>query len=174
MNMKRNYLKKKCLLYGILSVLVWLPYNGFAQSVKRQCISSYGSVVFTDNLTIGQTAGQCYNTSGKSENKIAISQGFQQPNTFSIEDISSNSFRNLNLLVYPNPTSYSFTIESEEEIEQSYIQVVDINGKQILSEKVSNLLSHNINCESWTNGVYIITINDALQNSKTLRLIISK
>ncbi|MFH2142392.1 MAG: T9SS type A sorting domain-containing protein [Bacteroidota bacterium] len=173
MTNKFTFQRKIPLMLGII-LLTCLPFVIQAQSVKRQCISSYGSVVLTDNLTIGQTVGQCYNTSGYSEDKTAILQGFQQPNTFSIEDISSQSLRNLNLTVYPNPASYSITIKSEDVIEQSYIHVVDINGKHVLSEKVQNLLLHRIDCESWVNGVYLITIYDSVQNSKTLRLIISK
>jgi len=172
--MRQKLLQKKWLLYCSLAVLIWLPYNNYAQSVKRQCISSYGSVVLTDSLIIAQTVGQCYNTKGSSENSTAILQGFQQPNTFSIDDITSNSLKNLNFSVYPNPASFSFTIQSEEEIEQSYIQVVDINGKYVFSEKVLNLRLHSINCEAWVNGIYFITIHDLAQNSKSLKLIINK
>lgn len=172
--MKIKLLQKKLLRLGIVIIIIWFPNNNFAQSVKRQCISSFGSSVLIDSISIGQTAGQSYNTNGISENRTAILQGFQQPKTFAVEDISDPSLKNLKLSVYPNPASFSITIKSEEEIEQSIIQVVDINGKYVFSEKVSNLIIHNINCDAWGNGVYLITICDSEQNSKTLRLIISK
>jgi hypothetical protein len=165
---------KQWLLYGIVATFTWLPNTNYAQAIKRQCISSYGSGVTTDNLIIGQTAGQCYATKSAFSNENAILQGFQQPNTFSVEDISLPSLKNLNVSVYPSPASYSITITSTEMIEQSYIRVVDLNGKHVFSEKINNLQLYDINCESWANGVYLITIFDSLQNAKTLSLIISK
>jgi len=171
--MRQILLNKKWFWYGTFAVLISLTQDAYAQSIKRQCISSYGSSVVTENILISSTAGQSFNTAVSSA-AVTVSQGFQQPNTFSLKEISNPALNNLNLLVYPNPASRSITITSEKEIEQSVIQVTDINGKYLFSEKVPNLLSHTINCASWVNGVYLITIYDSLQNTKTLRLIISK
>jgi len=171
--MRRNLLNKKWLWYGIFAGFISLTNETYAQSIKRQCISSYGSSVLIENVLIGQTAGQSFNTDMSSAG-VTVSQGFQQPNIFSLKEIGDLSSKNLNLLVYPNPASHSITITSENEIEQSLIRVADINGKYLLSEKVPNLSSHTMNCASWANGVYLITIQDSQQNTKTLRLIISK
>jgi len=172
--MKQKKLRKKWLWFGFLVFFTMqLNYN-YAQSVKRQTISSYGSAVLTDNLIIGQTAGQSYGTKGSSENSTAILQGFQQPNTFTVEEINTQSLKNLNLSVYPNPASYSITITSQQKIEQASIYVQDMNGKVIFSENAPDLLMHTMNCDSWVNGIYLITIIDSNQNSKALRLIISK
>lgn len=172
--MKQIKLKQKWLLYGSIVASICISNNSFGQSVKRQCVSSYGAVGTTDNVSISQTAGQSYHTMSTSENKTAVLQGFQQPKTFAVEDISNNDLKNLNLLVYPNPASYSVNIRSEEEIIHAFIQVVDINGKYVFSEKVSNLQVHTLNCESWVNGIYFITITDSAKNFKSLKLIISK
>ena len=158
---------------GIIGTLISLPNVHHAQSIKRQCISSYGASSVTDNVLISQTAGQSFNTT-VSSNNISVSQGFQQTNTFSLEEINPILFKTLNISVYPNPATRSITISSLEEIAQSFIEVSDISGKHLLTEKVPNLRSHSINCSSWMNGIYLITIFDTQQNSKTLRLIISK
>ena len=172
--MKQKHFQKRWLLYWSLAVLIWQPYNSSAQSVKRECISSYGSVTLVENISIMQTGGQSYYTTSSSETQLSILQGFQQPNTFSIEEINPISLKSLNVSVFPNPASYTINIQSTEEIAQSYIQVVDINGKYVFLEKILNLSQHNINCESWTSGVYFITIRDSEQNSKSLKLIINK
>ncbi len=171
--MRQNLLNKKWLGYGIFAAILLLPLNNYAQSIKRQSISSYGSSVLTENVLIGQTAGQSYHTE-VSVAGVTVSSGFQQPHLFSVKEIGDPVFRTLDVLVYPNPASHSITISSEKEIEQSIIRVADINGKYLLSEKVPSLLSHTMNCASWANGVYLITIQDAQKNTKTLRLIISK
>ncbi|MEP7322571.1 MAG: T9SS type A sorting domain-containing protein [Saprospiraceae bacterium] len=171
--MGQNLLTKKWLSYGIFAFFLTLPYGDYAQSIKRQAISSYGSVGAVENVLISQTAGQAFNTTVSSDNTTVIS-GFQQPSIFTLEEITAPAVKNLNVTVYPNPARQSITIASTEEIEKSSILVTDVNGRSILSQKVVNLLSHNINCASWANGVYLITINDSKRSSKTLRLIISK
>lgn len=172
--MIKKKLQKKWFFYGIVILFVLNPFDNYSQSVKRQCIPSFGTTGITDSISFEQTAGQSYITTSFSSDKSAILQGFQQPNTFSVEDISSLSLKNLNLSIFPNPASYSITIKSDKEIEQSFIQVIDINGKYILSENINNLIEYVIFCDSWVNGVYLITIKDSQQNSKTFKLIISK
>lgn len=171
--MRQNLLKNKLAGYGIFVLLILLPLTSSAQAIKRQSISSYGSSVITENVLIGQTAGQSYHTEVSAVG-FTVSSGFQQPHLFSLKEIGDPVFRTLDVQVYPNPASHSITISSEKEIEQSIIRVSDINGKYLLSEKVPGLLSHTMNCSSWANGVYLITIQDAQKNTKTLRLIISK
>jgi hypothetical protein len=171
--MKQYLLNRKWLGYGIFAALLMLPLNNYAQSIKRQSISSYGSSVVTENVLIGQTAGQSYHTA-VSVGGTTVSPGFQQPQLFSVKEIGDPVFRTLDVMVYPNPASHSITISSEKEIEQSIIRVTDINGKYLLSEKVPVLFSYTMDCASWANGVYLITIQDSQKNTKTLRLIISK
>lgn len=171
--MRQNLLYKKWLGYAIFAWLISLTQNNYAQSIRRQCISSYGSSVLTENVLIGQTAGQSFNTE-VSINGVTIAQGFQQPVGFTLKEVVQPAFKNLEVMVYPNPASRSITITSEQEIDQTFIRVTDISGKQVMVEKVPNLVSHTIDCASWVNGVYLITIYDSRQNLKTLRLIISK
>lgn len=171
--MRQNFLYKKWLDYALFAMLIPLAQNNYAQSIRRQCISSYGSSVLTENVLIGQTAGQSFSTE-VSYNGVIIAQGFQQPVSFSVKEVVQPTFKNLEVLVYPNPATRSITIASEQEIDQSFIRVTDISGKQVWAEKVPKLVSYTIDCASWVNGVYLITIYDSRQNLKTLRLIISK
>lgn len=171
--MKQNLLNKNWLGYLFFAAILSLPLNSYAQSIKRQTISSYGSSVVTENILIGQTAGQSYHTA-VSVGGTTVSPGFQQPQLFSLKEIGDPVFRTLDVMVYPNPASHSITISSENEIEQSIIRVTDVNGKYLLSAKVPKLLSYDMNCAAWANGVYLITIQDSQKNTKTLRLIISK
>lgn len=146
----------------------------YSQSIKRQAITSYGSsAVISENITISQTAGQSYNTIANHTNGT-ISQGFQQPPAFTIEEIKINGSADLNVIVFPNPASYSITLTGTNVIGQSFMQVADISGKIFKTEKIAKLKEHKIDCATWANGIYFITIQDASKNSKSLRLIISK
>jgi hypothetical protein len=145
-----------------------------AQSVKRQVISSYGSSTVTEKTSVSQTAGQSYNTTALSEDKTGILQGFQQPNKFIIEAIENADEFELQLGIFPNPAAYSFTINSDTEIETANISVFDANGRKISDNEIKNFSSYEMQCSDWAPGVYLISIADQNNNSKTLRLIISK
>ena len=172
--MKKFTFLRKILLRFCLVLLVFIPINNQAQSIKRQCISSYGAIITTDNTAFMQTVGQPYNTGASSGNTTAILQGFQQPVVFNVEAINSGPLKNLYLNVFPNPAAYSVTIQSDESIENSLIKVTDLNGKIILSEQVTQLRTYDINCGAWKNGIYIITVSDKDQNISSLKLTINK
>jgi len=170
---KLIFIRKIPLIFCFI-LLVCMPFYNQAQSIKRQCISSYGAIVNANSFTIEQTVGQPYNTTACYENKTSVLQGFQQPNVFKVEDINNENEKNLNLNVYPNPANYSITIQSEELIENSIIRITDLNGKLILFEQPALFMKHNIDCKSWENGIYIITISDTNKNESSLKLIINK
>ncbi len=173
MNGKLIFQRKTFFVIYLFLFNCW-PLINQAQSVKRECISSYGIIVTNENATFGQTVGQPYNTKAFYENETSILQGFQQPIVFKIENIDIKDTKKLNITVYPNPANYFITIQSKEIIEKSVILVTDLNGKLIFSEQVTQLLTYNLNCETWKNSTYIITISDINQNKSSLKLIINK
>ena len=111
--MKKNlkFLRKIPLGFYLI-LLVYIPIYNQAQSVKRQCVSSYGAIVTTDNTSFEQTVGQPYNTVVSFETTTAILQGFQQPFVLKVETVKSGLSKDLNLNVYPNPAVFSVTIKA--------------------------------------------------------------
>jgi len=171
--MKKFTFQRKILLLISLILLVCVPYNQ-AQSVKRQCISSYGAVIMTGDAVFMQTVGQPFNTVASSGNSTEVLQGFQQPVVFKAEAIHSGPLKSLNLNVFPNPAAYSVTLQSDESVENSLIEVTDLSGKMILSEKVTQLQVYDMNCGAWKNGIYIITVRDNDQNISSIKITINK
>src|SRR4030042_2617507 len=98
-----KFLRKIPLSVGLI-LLVCIP-NNQAQSVKRQCISSYGAIMMSDDAAFMQTVGQSYNTTASIGNTNSILQGFQQPVVFKVEMEDPGLLNNLNLDVYPNPAT---------------------------------------------------------------------
>src|SRR3989339_175441 len=172
--MKEKIFQKKWIFYGALILFIGLPKINYAQTVKRQCISSIGTSVKKDNIYFGQTIGQFYSTTSYIENKAAVLHGFQQPSVFHIENIETGEGKNLHLNVFPNPATYVIKIFSEELIENSQISITDINGQLIFHELIAQLQTYDINCDSWNNGIYFITVTDKYNNKKSLKLIINK
>ncbi|MBN4051185.1 T9SS type A sorting domain-containing protein [bacterium AH-315-M05] len=153
-------------------VLLFATLQSEAQTIKRQNIGSYGSSTFSEGVLIQQTVGQPYFTAGYYGDEMNVRPGFQQPPNFSL--VLINSTFNFSLDVYPNPAAYSVTIESSDVINNALLQVVDMNGKLILNEKVAELKSYLINCELWSSGFYFITLYDEQQNKYSSKLIIAK
>lgn len=171
MNLKINFTRAIFLFLLVFSVSA---SSLSAQSVKRQVISSYGSSSVTEKTSVSQTAGQSYNTTASSENETAVLQGFQQPNKFIIEPIENAEEIELELGIFPNPAEYSFTINSDTEIETAYLNIFDANGRLVSGTEIKNFVSYEMQCSDWAPGVYLISVADQNKNSKTLRLIISK
>lgn len=163
---------RRLAITAILFSCVCLSFLSQAQSVRRQCISSLGGA--TGNVAISQTGGQAYATSGSSVSGFSVLPGFQQPVSFKLENVLSEELTRLDLKVYPNPAVYSLSIESNEVIEHASIQVLDIQGKVMLSKSVYQLQSYKIDCETWNTGTYFINVSDGKQNKSSLKLIIDK
>lgn len=67
------------------------------------------------------------------------------------------------LIVYPNPTKGMFTIEWPGEVSFDRVEVVDLLGKIVISDDLTNVYAkHIVTAKDLTNGVYFIRmINDA-------------
>jgi len=145
-----------------------------AQVVKRQCISSYSAIVSSNEFTISQTVGQPFGTANLNGKANSMLLGFQQPIVFKVENLKTEPLRDIKLDIYPNPATFSVAIQTEKLIENSIIQVVDISGNLMMSERVSQLSNYTINCETWANGTYIISIKDGYNTICLKKLLISK
>lgn len=82
----------------------------------------------------------------------------------SVNDI--NAFNNLN--VYPSPFNTSLFIEHQNDLQS--IRLSDLNGRVLIQENVRGNKAE-INTKSLSNGVYFLTITDAKDNQKTMKVV---
>lgn len=168
--MKKNQLTFKNSF--ILSALVFIFIDSQAQSISRQTIAGAGTSSKAEGILIQSTSGQPYGTSAYYDDDMGIRPGFNQLSKFSLEPVSSTLLPSLKM--FPNPAAYSVSIESSDPVSDVLITVSDMTGKFILNENVSELSTYLINCESWANGTYLITVSDKKDNSYKSKLIITK
>ncbi|MBN2611274.1 MAG: T9SS type A sorting domain-containing protein [Bacteroidales bacterium] len=157
-----------------LMVLLAIPVFSQAQSVKRQCISSYGTTGSINGIIIMQSAGQPYNTYAASDIATEILPGFQQPVAYSVTVTSPGLAKGLNLDIFPNPAVNSVTIQSAEVIEKAIFEVTDLQGRTILFERPVRFLSHQLDCSGWGKGIYIIAVSSEDQGRASFKLTITK
>lgn len=156
---------------AFLALLVSLETNG--QSVRRQNIASTCSASTLNSLTICFTGGQPYNTSITAGYSLGFLPGFQQPLQVAAKpQISENS--SISAEVYPNPASDYVTFKCSEPSEKTFISITDSRGNLIFNDITGSVNEYKINCLTWSNGVYFISLTDNNLKKSTIKLIINK
>jgi len=166
---KKIYFIRKLLRPFIVFVLFAFFNQSIAQTLQRQSIGSGGGNILTDGTLIQQSIGQPFGTGTSYTNGISFRPGFQQP-VFKVNFIYST----ISLKVFPNPASQMVTIQSQDLLKDIVIQVLDISGKLMIQEHISEFISYSFNCENWANGIYMISVSDSGKNEYSSKLIILK
>ena len=85
--------------------------------------------------------------------------------------INIESFANIGVTVYPNPSSGIINIANTENIKNSEIIITDISGKEIYRTSVDNQTSVTIDLTAHANGIYFIKIetNDKIYTQRWVK-----
>jgi hypothetical protein len=91
-------------------------------------------------------------------------------NHYQVTGLSDQKFDKSSLHIYPNPTSKGFNLELQSEFSNNLnLKVFNLMGQLIYEQNVKEKKT-SVNCESWTNGVYLISVIDA-RSQRTFKLI---
>lgn len=150
--------------------------EGQAQSIRRQSIGISGANMVSDGLLVKQTIGQPYATATYYENGIGFRPGFQQPAASASRSMIAQELlqSSVALSIYPNPAASSVRIENIEGVTNGLLKIMDSKGRLMVSKQLSEGESHSINCENWSNGLYLISVSSEGNASYSSKLIISK
>ncbi len=150
-----------------LSLLVIWPFitnTGNAQSIKRQCISSYGVGGTIHGTYFNQTIGQPFLTSTFQSSDLRINPGFQQSIFYRVNEERPEEVETTVLNVYPNPAQTTINIAFINNIpEKFYIKVVDMNGRVMFDKYFIETGTKTIDCNEWTEGFYVVSVFDQEQ-----------
>ena len=176
----KHRIKDSCLALGVSFAFACFLFagtgQGHAQSIQRQSLGICGANMVSDGVLIKQTIGQPYATNTYYQNGVGYRPGFQQPTSSSLRSVIAKELLQpgLNLRVYPNPAAASVKIESTELISNGFLKVMDSKGRLVLSQQLSQLKSHTLNCENWNNGLYLISVSTEGKATYSSKLLISK
>jgi len=86
--------------------------------------------------------------------------------TTTVVNIQEPDSRMLSLKVYPNPTSSLLTIDlASIQFKTFKLKIIDFHGKEILNEKYAGIPNQiGINTQNWSEGAYLLLIEDDLNN----------
>lgn len=147
------------------------------------CIVFWGTKAYTQQ-TIATSGGNASGSGGSSSNSIgqityisangsngSINQGVQQP--FEIVTLGKDNFPEITLqmMVYPNPTSSFLNLRIENyTIENLKYNLFDINGKEILNQKIKNSETQ-INMSNLPSALYFLKVIEEGKLLKTFKII---
>ena len=154
----------------------WSAYNG----LPVPNYNLYGIMANGTETLIGSVPGNQYffNYANPYAGFVHYFIGFNTPSCNSKTDylVKSNwvqsptgiyeltGFNNL-IKTYPNPANEIITIESAITGNQDFIvSIKDIQGQELLNEKINFSLSHSINVSSLSNGIYFLTLQNEKEN----------
>ena len=118
--------------------------------------------------TASYSVGQVVYTTNTGTNG-SVAQGVQQPYEISTTVGINETSINLELSVYPNPTTDYWTLKVEDNTELNY-QLYDNQGKIIENKKVT-ANSTTISMEALPKSIYFLNVTDNKQVVKTFKII---
>ena len=142
---------------------------GFTTVSAQQSATASGGDASGSGGSIAYSVGQIVYTKITGTNGSLI-QGVQQPYEISITTGVAEAGINLNLAVYPNPTTDALTLNVDNFDNEMSYQLIDINGKVLESNQVvAN--STTIKMEHYATATYFLKVIRNNKEIKTFKLI---
>ena len=152
-----------------LVIVLLVATMGYSQSISKQVVGTSGKTLTNSNLKLTYTVGEPVvglMTAGGNQ----LGNGYYPAmdlQTLSVED----NVLDVQLKVYPNPTSQSLYV-THPNMNFFGISIVDLNGKQLYSGSINK--DEPLDVSNYTQGMYMVTIENANTNKKNTYKIIKK
>jgi hypothetical protein len=136
----------------------------------QQAVMAAGGEATGSGGSMSYSVGQIVYTTATGTNGSA-NQGVQQPYEIFIVGVDENPGINLQLRVYPNPTSYQVTLDvGNLDSENLLYLLFDLRGVQLESQKIRTELTV-IPLANLPAGTYIVKVLDGQSLLRTFKII---
>ena len=143
---------------------------GFTQVNAQDVVATSGGNATGTNGNVSYSIGQVVYTPNTGATG-SVAQGVQQPFEIQIVLGVENFNINLQLAIYPNPTTNWLQLEVKNtEFTNLTYQMYDLNGKLIYDEKV-NAENTTIKTEQLPSAIYLLKVLDSNTEVKTFKII---
>ena len=143
---------------------------GYSQpSISKQLIGSAGKTQSNSNLKVSWTAGEPVvglMTAGGNQ----LGNGYYPALDLQALSVEDNEL-DVQLRVYPNPTAHSLYV-MHPDVSSFGITIVDLNGKQMYSGTINK--EEALDLSGYTQGIYMVTVENTATNKKNTYKIIKK
>jgi hypothetical protein len=158
----------------LVAALLLLSIN-YAQTVSPQSVNSVGVKMTQSNGSVSFTLGELRVLSTTDSDGNSLGEGFANSATSSttVTAIKTPSIDELNVSIYPNPSSELVFIEIlDTKLEWVYVKIIDQTGRLILSEQYQGIRNKiGINTQDLPQGIYILNLSDNNQTLGTYNLL---
>ena len=141
----------------------------YSQTISKQVIGAAGKTQSNSNLKVSWTTGEPVvglMTAGGNQ----LGNGYYPALDLQALSVEDNTM-DVQLRVYPNPTSQSLYV-SHPDMSSFGITIVDLNGKQLYSGIINK--EEPLDVSNYTQGMYMVTIENTTTNKKNTYKIIKK
>ena len=141
----------------------------YSQSISKQVIGTAGKTQSNSNLKVSWTAGEPVvglMTAGGNQ----LGNGYYPALDLQALSVEDNVL-DVQLRVYPNPTSQSLYV-THPDMSSFGITIVDLNGKQLYSGIINK--EQPLDVSNYTQGMYLVTVENKETNKKNTYKIIKK
>ena len=152
-----------------LALFLLVTTIGYSQTISKQVIGTAGKTQSNSNLKVSWTTGETVvglMTAGGNQ----LGNGYYPALDLQALSVEDNTM-DVQLRVYPNPTSQSLYV-SHPEMSSFGIQIVDLNGKQLYQGTINK--EQPLDISNYTQGMYLVTIENTITNKKNTYKIIKK
>ncbi len=160
---------KTLFLKQILVILIGLSLVTYAksQSISPQSINNAGLAGQQTNGSLTFTVGELVVLSEADNNGNTLGSGFTSSAASVVTAIQEPDAAVLNVKVYPNPTSDMLYVDIvTTKLEWVYAEIMDEQGKLVLSEKFAGMTNRiGLNSSKWKGGVYFLNLKDSANNT---------
>jgi hypothetical protein len=153
----------------LLVLILTFSSLSFSQSISKQVIGTSGKTLSNSNLKLSYTVGEPVvglMTAGGNQ----LGNGYYPAMDLQALSVEDNEL-DVQLRIYPNPTSQSLYV-SHPELNSFGITIVDLNGKQLYSGTINK--EEPLDVSNYTQGMYLVTIENTTTNKKNTYKIIKK
>ena len=141
----------------------------YSQTISKQVIGTAGKTQSNSNLKVSWTTGEPVvglMTAGGNQ----LGNGYYPALDLQALSVEDNVL-DVQLRVYPNPTSQSLYV-SHPDVNSFGISIVELNGKQLYSGTINK--EEPLDVSNYTQGMYLVTLENKETNKKNTYKIIKK
>lgn len=144
--------------FPLAAVMALLSFHASAQSITPEVIASAGT--HTENArsqlswTLGEPVIDTYH-----DGTNIITQGFHQTQ-LTVTSVATDNATDLDVNVYPNPTSGVLNISIPNNDKVFELQLFDMNGKVVMNSNLTDSQQlKTLQLAQFANAVYLLTIH---------------
>ncbi|MGP8213945.1 MAG: T9SS type A sorting domain-containing protein [Bacteroidia bacterium] len=127
--------------------------------IAPDVIASAGTCYVNSTASLSWTLGEPLSETDVSSTNF-LTQGFHQPTSIIVTNVTSPNSNTGNLSAYPNPFSSAVNLQNNDEGKTLQVELVDMDGKTLFKKTMTET-QEQFDLSTYSNGVYFLRVYNA-------------